>query len=318
MYTELNHEITLVDTGLIKEGFVACYLLESEGETAIVETGNAYTVDRLLRLLKSKNLSIDKVKYVIPTHVHLDHAGGASPLLEKLPNAKLVIHPRGAKHMIDPTALIAGAKEVYGEDNFNRMYPNIKPIAKERVIVANDGDCLKIGDRSLEFRDTPGHASHHFCIWDEYSQGWFTGDTFGVTYPTLSLNDNATTELSHYIMPTSSPVQFKPELMKSSIQLMMSYSPKYLYLTHYGRINANQRIATELSNQVDGYVKLIQSIDAKDVNVETIKELMLPYCYQKAKSFGLIMQLEQFKQIIKMDLELNSQGLVVWFNRTNR
>jgi len=325
MYTELGHAITLIDSGLIKEGFVACYLLESDGETAIIETGNAHTVARILQLLEDKGLSINDVKYVIPTHVHLDHAGGASPLIQNLPNAQLVIHPRGAKHMIDPTVLIAGAKDVYGEDNFNEMYPNIKPIPASRVIVAEDGDSLTIGRRILEFRDTPGHASHHFCIWDVQSQGWFTGDTFGVTYPALSLKDNKTDELSHYIMPTSSPVQFKPELMKKSIDLMMAYSPRYLYLTHYGKISANRRIASELCQQVDGYVDLVNSLCAdqtsdqiNSVTVNQLKDLMLPFCYEKAKSFGLEMPIDEFKHIIKMDLELNCQGLLIWFNRVNK
>ncbi len=316
-FTTLNHQITLIDTGLMGDEIAACYLIESDGETAIIETGNFQTTERILSLLALKNLSIEKVRYIIPTHVHLDHAGGASSLIDVLPNAQLVIHPRGAKHMIDPSALIKGATAVYGADKFNAMYASINPIPKDRIIIADDGKMLTFGKRSLLFRDTPGHASHHFCIWDALSRGWFTGDTFGVTYPSLSIPKKDASEFSHYILPTSSPVQFKPELMIKSIEMMMEYQPDYLYLTHYGRMNASRALADELCEQVNGYVALTTELRSAGlaVSVETIKPKMLQYCHQKAQEFGLHMNIEAFRKIIAMDLELNSQGLVVWYKR---
>ena len=166
MYQQLPDEITLVDTGLFRDGTVACYLLESEDEAAIIETGNFLTTKRLLDLLEQKNIAREKVRYVIPTHVHLDHACGAGSLIESLPKAMLVIHPNGARHMLDPSKLIAGAQAVYSEKKFNEFYGDIKAIPEDRMIIAEDNYQLKFGSRTLLFRDTPGHANHHFCVWD--------------------------------------------------------------------------------------------------------------------------------------------------------
>ncbi|MCP4414755.1 MAG: MBL fold metallo-hydrolase, partial [Gammaproteobacteria bacterium] len=244
MYQQLPDEITLVDTGLFKDGTVACYLLESDGEVAIIETGNYQTTQRLLDLLEQKNIHREKVRYVIPTHVHLDHAGGSGSLIENLPNSMLVIHPRGARHMIDPSKLIAGAQAVYGEEKFREYYGDIKGIAEERMVIAEDNDQLTFGNRTLLFKDTPGHANHHFCVWDEQSAGWFTGDTFGIAYAQFSKRNIP------LLFPTTTPVQFNPAQLIDSVKMMMSYQPKQMYLTHFGAIDVTGEVADALCKKI--------------------------------------------------------------------
>jgi len=309
MYKELPYNITQIDTGLICSEVAACYMLESDGEIAIVETGNFATTQRILSLIEQKQLLNEKVRYVIPTHVHLDHAGGASSLLDALPNAKLVIHPRGARHMIDPTKLIMGATVVYGEERFKSLYGDIQPIAEDRVIIAEDNSILTFGSRSLLFRDTPGHASHHFCIWDELSSGWFTGDTFGIAYPKLTNNNQP------FLFPTTTPVQFDPKQLINSIELMMSYEPKKMYLTHFGAIDVNKTISDELIQQIHDYVDIINSQADGKISMEKIQPLLTDYTYQRLSIGNTKVSLDEFNKIMSMDLELNSQGLIVWYSR---
>ena len=313
MYQQLGHSITLIDTGLMGHQIAACYLLESNGEAAIIETGNYQTVHRILDLLEQKNINKADVKYIIPTHVHLDHAGGASSLMEALPESKLVIHPRGARHMIDPSKLVAGATVVYGEEKFKAMYGEIKAIDEQRIIIAEDDTSLYVGDRRLVFRDTPGHASHHLCVWDELSRGWFTGDTFGVSYPMMKSNKG------RFVFPTTSPVQFDPELLKSSINLMMSYKPERMYLTHYGVVEVNTAISDELCKQVDDYVALVDSLEMKEddgtIDGDHLTAELAKYTLNAITEQGCTVSQEKLTEIINMDIKLNSQGLVVWHAR---
>ena len=182
-YTSLGFGITCIDAAYVKPGVACFYLMEEEGECAVLETGTCHSVASLQRLMADRDLAPEQVRYVIPTHVHLDHAGGAGTMMSIFPEAQLLIHPRRARHMTDPERLISGATEVYGEELFRQLYGDIQPVDSSRVVSMADGEKVSLGGRQLEFRHTRGHAEHHFCVWDEVSQGWFSGDMFGVSYP---------------------------------------------------------------------------------------------------------------------------------------
>jgi glyoxylase-like metal-dependent hydrolase (beta-lactamase superfamily II) len=317
MTTQLDFNITQLDTGLMGPNIVACYLIEGKNdegnsEYAIIETGNYETTTHLINYFKQQNISKNSIRYIIPTHVHLDHAGGASSLMEALPDAKLVMHPKGARHMIDPSKLIAGATAVYGEVFFKKMYGEIKPVPEHRVIIAEDNTTLSIGNRELLFRDTPGHANHHFCIWDKTSQGWFTGDTFGLAYPSLN------TDKGHFMFPTTSPVQFDPKRLISSIDLLMSQQPKYMYLTHFGRIKVNQSMSSSLVQQINSYVEIIESVSEDERTAEHLETLLTDYTTKLLVKHGCELSSEDMNKALRLDLKLNSQGLVIWYERANK
>src|SRR5690606_20245617 len=136
----------------------------------------------VMEALQARGLAAEDVAYVCVTHVHLDHAGGAGALMHRLPCARLVVHPRGARHMADPSRLVASARAVYGEVEFARIYGDIRAVDAARIVEAPDGLVLELNSRPLRFLDTPGHARHHYCIFDEVSRSFFTGDTFGLSY----------------------------------------------------------------------------------------------------------------------------------------
>src|SRR5512138_3241421 len=163
---EVAPGVVLVDTGYVRPRLAAAYLVRGRDSAAVVETGAASAVPRILAALAAQGLSPADVSHVVVTHVHLDHAGGAGALLRELPRARLVVHPRGARHLVDPSKLVAGTIEVYGEARFRALYGELVPVPAERVVEAPDGFTVELGGRRLRILDAPGHAKHHFVVWD--------------------------------------------------------------------------------------------------------------------------------------------------------
>ena len=205
LVTDFEHGISAIDAQFHRPNRAAIHLLVEKGMAALIDTGTSFSIPGVVESLQQKNIKTKNVAYIILTHIHLDHAGGASECMRHFPNAKLVVHPRGASHMINPARLLAGAMSVYGAAEFKRVYGEIHPIDADRIIEAPDESRIDLNGRSLLFLDTPGHARHHNCIYDEQSQSFFTGDTFGVSYRELDVNG------LEFVFPTTTPVQFDPD-----------------------------------------------------------------------------------------------------------
>lgn len=310
-YRDLGFGITRIDTGLIRPGFATCYLMVHQDRLAVIETGTGRTVPKILQLIKELGYGYEDVDFVIITHVHLDHAGGAGGLMEALPNARLVVHPRGARHMQDPSRLQAGAMAVYGEAIYLRDYGELIPIPEERMIIAGDGTSVELGGRQLQLFDTPGHARHHFCIYDALSEGIFTGDTLGIVYPELC-NDNGS-----FVLPTTTPVQFEPEAFKDSIDRLMTLKPQRFFLTHFGMVEASRSHAEQLKEQIDDYVKIaLAHKDDGEARMMNIAAELLEYTLTALQGYGSPLNQDQQRQLIAGDMALNAQGLEVWLQKT--
>ncbi len=310
-YADIGQQITRIDTAMIREGLAACYLLQGGEEYAIIETGTHHTVPIILSLLAQRGIERHQVKFVIPTHVHLDHAGGVGGLMQALPAATLLIHPRGARHMIDPSKLKAGATAVYGEEAFAKVYGDIIPVDAQRVREMHDGDHVLVGDRRLDFYDTPGHARHHFCVYDSLSAGIFTGDTFGLSYPPLM------TEKGPFILPTTTPVQFDPETLKASIRKLLALNPERMFLTHYGALDAPREPGERLLAMVDDYVALAEKAAPGDeaTLLPRLESAMQDYLFAKARDHGVALSEGELQDALGFDINLNSQGLQVWLQQ---
>jgi len=305
---ELGHGITCIDTLYMRPGLAACYLIEHDGRAAFIDTGTAHTTPRLLELLSSKGLSVEDVDYVIPTHVHLDHAGGAGALIRALPNARLVIHPRGARHMIDPSRLVAGARVVYGEERFEQLYGTLVPVPSKRVIEADDQFTLSLNGREMLFLDTPGHARHHFCIYDEQSDGIFSGDTFGISYREFDSPKGS------FIFPPTTPVQFDPVAWHESIDRLMALDPERIYLTHFCMVDNPKPLARLLKARIDEYTLLAEAAGKNDLYGNIVAALQQSILSQLVQHQSPTTR-EEALEILENDIDLNSQGLVVWLER---
>jgi glyoxylase-like metal-dependent hydrolase (beta-lactamase superfamily II) len=313
-YSEVEPNIYCVETGLYRHGLAACYLVREGDRLGFVDTGTAHTVPVLLRLIAALGLTPGDVDYVMPTHVHLDHAGGAGDLMAACPNAHLVIHPKGAPHMIDPSKLRAGAAAVYGEAAFVQEFGHLTPVPEERVLLAEDGLEIDLAGRRLVFLDTPGHANHHVCIFDEHSRGFFTGDTFGISYREL---DN---ERGPLLFAPTTPVAFDPDAWQRSLDRILAHEPRCMYLTHYGRIDEPAALVDGLLESIRDLAALALAEEGRlpDGRLERLKERVGRHLVEQVRAHGCAMEEQKIRDLLAVDTELNAQGLEVWLARRAR
>ena len=290
----------------------AIHLVVENGRAAIIDTGPAPAAPYLLATLQQQNIDPGDVEYIFLTHVHLDHAGGAGTLMESLPNAQAVIHPAGAPHMINPGLLVRGARAVYGKARFEEWYGTIAPIPAQRVIEIGDEETLSIGGRELRCFYTEGHARHHYCIHDAESKGVFTGDSFGVSYRELD------TEAGEFIFPTTSPIHFDPPEAHKSVDRIMACGPESLYLTHYSRIRASERLADDMHRGIDDLAEIaIRHADSKDRTAE-IEKHMFEYFSARLDDHGFEGDEDSRHTALDFDVWLNTMGLEVWLDKRRK
>lgn len=312
---DLGHGLYAIDTGFQRPRFDAAFLVVEGGRAAFIDTGTNHAVPRLLAALNALGLAPDAVDWVIPTHVHLDHAGGVGLLMEALPNARALVHPRGLRHLVNPTALWLSALSVYGEEEMQRSYGKLVPVPAERADASHDGQVIHLAGRPLRLIDTPGHARHHHAIWDERSRSWFTGDTFGLSYRDFDVDGRA------WILPTSTPVQFEPEALKATVARLLAAEPLAMQVTHYGRIGGSvdevRRLAAVMLAQVDEMVALAESLRTAPDRHERLKTALLGGYLAHLRAHGHA-DSAAAAEWLAVDAELNAQGLEVWLDRPAR
>jgi len=225
-----SHDVITVDCLYERPRHAASFLIVEGGEAAFVETNTVHAVPILLETLKQQGRTPEQVRYIIVTHIHFDHAGGTSVLLDHCPNATVVCHPRALRHLVDPSRLIESAKRVYGEEEFNRLYMPMHAISEDRLVSMEDGAKLAFGGRVFTFVHTRGHANHHMVIHDSKSGGVFTGDAFGVEY------DEERRSERPFLLCASAPMDFDPGEALISVDKILALRPSCAFLTHYGQL----------------------------------------------------------------------------------
>ena len=306
---DYEHGISAIDAQFHRPRRAAIHLIVERGVAALVDTGTSFSIPGVIESLEQKNIAIEDVAYIVLTHIHLDHAGGASECMRLFPNAKLVVHPRGASHMANPARLVAGAMGVYGEAEFRRVYGEIYPIDANRIIEAPDESRIDLNGRALLFLDTPGHARHHNCIYDERSQSFFTGDTFGVSYREFDVNG------LEFVFPTTSPVQFDPEAAHASIDRIMGYQPRYAYLTHYSQIGSLAHHAESMHCLIDAHVEIAQAAKHDEANRQSvISDALSKLLLQRLSEHGCRLPQAEIDELLSSDIRLNTLGLMHWLD----
>lgn len=297
--------LVTIDCEYVMPQLAASYLREEGGEVAFIEANTTLTVPRLLARLKAEGLAPEQVKYVIITHVHLDHSGGASALMQACPNATLLAHPRAARHVIDPTRLVASARHVYGEEAFEKLYGTIVGIDERRVRALDDQQTVTLGGATLRFLHTRGHANHHFVVHDEAREVVYTGDAFGLCYPALQ-------RAQRFAYPSTSPTDFDGPAALASVKQVMALKPKAVALTHFGLFEDVDVIGQQLLAWLELSTKLAtegtqSGDDAGTLEQRYRKQLDVEF-EQAARRAGLKLT-EEDRQLIRFDSELNAQGL---------
>lgn len=310
--TDAGDGVVAVDTLYLRPQSDASHLVIADGRAAFVDTGTNYSVPYLLDALEQYDLDRGDIDYVFLTHVHLDHAGGAGTLMQALPNARCVLHPRGAPHMADPEKLVAGTQGVYGKQKTFELYGDIVPIDARRIDVAGDEDSFSFGGREVRALHTEGHARHHYCLHDPQSRGVFTGDSFGISYRDL---DTANGE---FIFPTTTPPHFEPTEAHKAVDRIMAQDPDKLFLTHYSRVNDVERLATDMHECLDGFVAIARRRQDRDDRQAAMQEDLFEFISERLFAHGYEQDKDTMWSLLQHDMKLNSQGLDAWLSWLER
>lgn len=308
-FRDYQNGIFAFDAGYVRPILAAIHLVVDQGRAALIDTGSNDSLPNAMAALERLGLTVDAVDYVVLTHIHLDHAGGAGAMMQAFPSAKLVVHPRGARHMADPAKLVAGVTAVYGEDYVRRVYGDILPVPVERIEEAPDGHIFCLGSRELLCLDTPGHARHHMCIVDTRTGGIFTGDMFGLSYRELDVDGR------QFVFPTTTPTQFEPQAMRDSIARLLARQPECFYLTHYSRVAPVDALGSDLLRRLEALVEIALRYRTPVPDRHAlIKTAVSDYLLSEAHEFGCLLSESKLLEIWATDLELNAQGLEVWLD----
>lgn len=307
---DYRNGIYAFDAGYVRHQLAAVHLIVDAGRAAFIDNGSNASLPRAQRALAELGLAPEAVDYVIVTHIHLDHAGGSGAYMQAFPNAQFVVHPRGARHMIDPAKLMAATEEVYGKETAQRLYGQLIPVPAERVIETHDGMVLPLGRRELALYDCPGHAKHHVFIHDRAANGIFAGDTFGIAYRECDAADGRP-----FIFPCPTPSQFDPVDWRDSVERMIALQPEAIYLTHFSRVAPPRPLAEQLLHRMDECVRLTRQAVAEAAGGDALpllKQKLGAYLVAEAQAHGSALSEAELYKLWAMDIDLDSQGLLIW------
>jgi glyoxylase-like metal-dependent hydrolase (beta-lactamase superfamily II) len=256
---QIGENLFLID--LQTGGFanlIASYVLKSE-QTAIVETGPPSSIPNLLSGLEELNVKPEEVAYVAISHVHIDHSGGAGSLLKKLPNAQVIVHSKGAAHLVDPSKLWVASLETLGV--VAEMFGKPEPVPENRIIVATDDMTVDLGEGlRLTAVEAAGHASHNLAYHEHLNNGVFPGDAAGAYLAEFDT-----------VFPTTPP-PFRPDIALASLDKLIALNPEFLYYSHFGKTSDGVRRLRDYQTQIKLWLKIAKEGVRQGESSEAIRE----------------------------------------------
>jgi glyoxylase-like metal-dependent hydrolase (beta-lactamase superfamily II) len=235
-----------------RQQIIATAVLRDAAGVALVDPGPSTTIETLISTLKSQGIALQDIRRVLLTHIHLDHAGATGSLLRLNPEIEVFVHERGARHLIDPSKLLASAGRLYGQD-MDRLWGEVLPIPAAQVRTLTGGERVSAGGRDLEVALTPGHASHHVSYFDRASSVAFVGDTAGIRRGSGT-----------YILPPTPPPDIDLASWRSSADRILAWDPGTLFLTHFGPFPGARPHFQELFERIDSWSGLVRRLLADE------------------------------------------------------
>jgi glyoxylase-like metal-dependent hydrolase (beta-lactamase superfamily II) len=308
---EVADGITAIDTFMGgRERYTAAYLLDA-AEPTLVETGPGTSVEPVTRALTQLGVAAAELANVVVTHIHLDHAGGVGALSERFPRATIWVHERGAKHLADPTKLVASATQAWGEREMAEFFLPVQPVDPPRLRSLADGDTIPMGDRTLAVMDTPGHASHHVALVDDRTGAIFTGDALGIHVPDLPV-----------LRPATPPPDFDLERYVASIDRIRDASRSVLLFAHFGPLHDVDTTCDLAIRRVRDWARLVEEgmaeTDDPDELASRLEAAALDDIETGAEATLDLEMLEDRLRLLS-SIRMNAQGLArYWRKRRER
>jgi glyoxylase-like metal-dependent hydrolase (beta-lactamase superfamily II) len=224
---------------------IAVYVLDTSDGLALIDCGPSTTIDTLLAGLRELGLDPARMRHILLTHIHLDHAGAGGSLLQRFPAARLYVHEVGAPHMADPSKLVTSAQRIYGAE-MDSLWGAVAAVPAERMVVLRDGDNVELGGRRLNALYTPGHASHHIAFHDQAARVIFAGDVAGVRIPPAA-----------EVWPPTPPPDIDPVAWHASVARLRAAAPTRLLLAHFGAVDDIAPHLDQLEARLDEWVAFV-------------------------------------------------------------
>ena len=307
------HDVITIDCQYLGPDHAAAYLITANGRALFVDNNTSNATPLLLAALEEQGLTPEHVDYAIITHLHLDHAAGTASLLRECPNARVLCHPRAERHLVDPSRLVAGVKQVYGEELFTKLYGTVEAVAAERVQPVADGETLPFGDRTLTFLHTRGHANHHIAIHDSASNGVFTGDTFGVSFP--AMREQGTP----FLQCSCPPSEFDPEESRRTVRRILDTGADRAYLSHFGMFEAVKEGADQLLESIDRMEAVLDKAVATGLEGDALEAFCHREVVETVKAHaGQCGLSPESVETLAADMNLNGKGIAYAARRRKR
>ncbi len=295
---EVAENIYLIDDQLFSIPKWGCVYLINEEKKALIESGPATSANSVLDGIRQVGVRPEDIAYIIVTHIHLDHAGGAGVLLKSMPQAQVVVHHKGAGHLVNPAKLISSMVEVSGEEAMIK-HGEVVPIELHRVQAIQEGDTIKLSEKqSLQFIDAPGHAPHELCIYETRTGGLFTGDAVGVCLE------------NGVLLPFHPPPNFNLELCINTLKRLMQLKATVLYFSHFGISNSVQEILQLAIDKLQIWGNIVAGAIKEDAFTTAVERLIAQACAElepikEAKSL--------YEYMTKVHIPLCAEGHIKYY-----
>jgi len=261
--TKVSERVYMLDTyALGMAGTVSAYLVKGPRPT-LVDCGYASSFENVLAGLAEAGVMPTDVRYIVPTHVHLDHAGAIGHLIRKMPNAQVIAQERGAPHLVDPTRLVESATKVFGR-TIIEMYGAPMPVPADRITAVGEEAHLDLGDGlTATVMHSPGHAPHQISVMLDKTRALMTADAVGIVYPGLKA-----------LIPTTPPPSFNPSELVATVSSLRQTTPAELLVPHFGARKDVDWVFDRTAGLVKEWVERVGVLRKKGMSLDEVSEAM--------------------------------------------
>ena len=303
---DLGNDVFHVDTRMGGyQGITSGYLIRGS-KPCLIETGTARSADVVVRALAELGIGPEDLATIVVTHIHLDHAGGVGDIAQAFPRAQVVVQERGARHLVDPSRLVASAHRVFGEA-MDRLFGDLQPVPAERITAIGEIGSVDLGDgRQLEAFHNPGHASHHVGLLDSETGDLYTGDAAGVYVPETA-----------DVRPSTPPPDFDLDLTLSSLGRMRDAQANRLLFSHFGPVTSVGETLDRSEEELRLWVEVVEQVHAIEPNLDHAVAMVRERDRERNPRFygdeDRVLKFEELSSV-----EANVNGIVRWLDRRDQ